>query len=135
MCAQHLAHRLAKRRCPASKSSKHAPSLISEDVVLLVSSVLLRCRHLRKDKKGASPLLAASDKGNVAGVRFLLDCGAHVNLQAGPGDGTHAVAPFASPLYNACQNGNEEIVQLLLGARAKVHERIRPIFLVLEGSF
>lgn len=89
----------------------------------------LRCLHKANadfdisDKKGASPLLAASDKGNVAGVRFLLDCGAHVNLQAGPGDGTHAVAPFASPLYNACQNGNEEIVQLLLGARAKVHER------------
>ncbi|CAE7771794.1 Ankrd17 [Symbiodinium sp. CCMP2592] len=76
-----------------------------------------------EDKRGASPLFAASDKGNVAVVRFLLDCGARVNLQGGPDHGTHAVVTFASPLYAGCQNCNEEIVQILLDARADVNER------------
>ncbi|CAE7937905.1 Ank1 [Symbiodinium necroappetens] len=89
----------------------------------------LRCLHKanadfdKTDNRGASPLFAASDKGNVVVVRFLLDCGAHVNLQGGPGDGTNAVVAFASPLYADCQNCNEEIVQILLDARANVNER------------
>ncbi|CAE7771881.1 ANK2 [Symbiodinium sp. CCMP2592] len=89
----------------------------------------LRCLHKANadfditDKRGASPLFAASDKGNVAVVRFLLDCGARVNLQGGPDHGTHAVVTFASPLYAGCQNCNDEIVQLLLDARADVNER------------
>ncbi|CAE7041973.1 ANKRD50 [Symbiodinium sp. CCMP2592] len=72
------------------------------------------------DKRGASPVFAASDKGNVAVVRFLLDCGASVNRQVSPG--TH-VAIFASALYAGCQNGNLEIVETLLGALADVNER------------
>ncbi|CAE7565976.1 Ank1 [Symbiodinium sp. CCMP2456] len=76
----------------------------------------------KTDRRGASPLFAASDKGNVAVVRFLLDSGARVNMQCVPGDGTYAVT-FASPLYVGCQNCNEEIVQILLDARANVDER------------
>ena len=75
-------------------------------------------------------LLDATKRGDVAAVRTLLEEGADPNVAQGDG---------LSALHLAAQKGNLEVVELLLGAGAKVEAKTqigeyRPLHLASEGA-
>lgn len=56
---------------------------------------------------GASPLLAASQVGNIETVRTLISAEAIVN---------HSTNEYGTPLIWSCKKGHLEVVKLLIGA-------------------
>ena len=68
-------------------------------------------RSAKPRQNGATPLLIASQEGELSCARLLLEAGAVVNQTDEDG---------ATPLFMACQEGHLECVQLLLKAGAAV---------------
>ena len=87
----------------------HHPSVIAQ--LLIAGAEVDHATQL-----GSTPLHVTSGSGDDgAVVRQLLHAGADVNLTCGEMDGC------TSPLYVAAQNGNYEVVALLLAAGATVN--------------
>lgn len=67
-----------------------------------------------KDQFDTTALIRAAGKGNVAGIRALLEAGADVNTKSRSGDGT--------ALISAARHGQNQAINTLIAAHADVNE-------------